>query len=74
LASPLPLLSPKGLYWAMSRAFIRIGSWFSTGLKTGITTGFDSGSTLDYVYENDARGETHLGRMIDRTFLDAIGW
>ncbi|RWD03290.1 MAG: alpha/beta fold hydrolase [Mesorhizobium sp.] len=74
LASPLPLLSPKGLYWAMSRAFIRIGSWFSTGLKTGITTGFDSGSTLDYVYQNDARGETHLGRMIDRTFLDAIGW
>ncbi|MEP6565136.1 MAG: class I SAM-dependent methyltransferase family protein, partial [Mesorhizobium sp.] len=43
-------------------------------MKTGIATGFDSGSTLDYVYENDARGISPLGRMIDRTFLDAIGW
>ncbi|RWM85067.1 MAG: alpha/beta fold hydrolase [Mesorhizobium sp.] len=74
LASPLALLSPKGLYWAMSRASIRIGAWLSSGMKTGIATGFDSGSTLDYVYENQARGTGPLGRMIDRTFLDAIGW
>lgn len=74
LASPLALLSPKGLYWAMSRASIRIGAWLSSGMKTGIATGFDSGSTLDYVYENEARGTGPLGRMIDRTFLDAIGW
>lgn len=74
LASPLPLLSPKGLYWAMSRASIRMGAWLSTGMKTGIATGFDSGSTLDYVYENEARGISPIGRMIDRTFLDAIGW
>lgn len=74
LASPLPLLSPKGLYWAMSRASIRMGAWLSSGMKTGIATGFDSGSTLDYVYENEARGISPVGRMIDRTFLDAIGW
>ncbi|MER8508525.1 bifunctional alpha/beta hydrolase/class I SAM-dependent methyltransferase [Mesorhizobium sp. M0199] len=74
LASPLPLLSPKGLYWATSRASIRMGAWLSSGMKTGIATGFDSGSTLDYVYENDARGIGPAGRMIDRTFLDAIGW
>ncbi|UVK41682.1 bifunctional alpha/beta hydrolase/class I SAM-dependent methyltransferase [Mesorhizobium sp. AR10] len=74
LASPLSLLSPKGLYWAMSRASIRTGAWLSPGMKTGIVTGFDSGSTLDYVYENEARGIGFVGRMIDRTFLDAIGW
>ncbi|MER8863177.1 bifunctional alpha/beta hydrolase/class I SAM-dependent methyltransferase [Mesorhizobium sp. M0751] len=74
LASPLPLLSPRGLYWAMSRASIRMGAWLSSGMKTGIATGFDSGSTLDYVYENEARGISPIGRMIDRTFLDAIGW
>ncbi|SJM30635.1 bifunctional alpha/beta hydrolase/class I SAM-dependent methyltransferase [Mesorhizobium delmotii] len=74
LASPLAPLSPKGLYWAMSRASIRMGAWLSSGMKTGIATGFDSGSTLDYVYENQARGTGPLGRMIDRTFLDAIGW
>ncbi|MER9598399.1 bifunctional alpha/beta hydrolase/class I SAM-dependent methyltransferase [Mesorhizobium sp. M0244] len=74
LASPLPLLSPRGLYWAMSRASIRMGAWLSSGMNTGIATGFDSGSTLDYVYENEARGISPVGRMIDRTFLDAIGW
>ncbi|MER9894768.1 bifunctional alpha/beta hydrolase/class I SAM-dependent methyltransferase [Mesorhizobium sp. M0119] len=74
LASPLPLLSLRGLYWAMSRASIRMGAWLSSGMKTGIVTGFDSGSTLDYVYENEARGISPMGRMIDRTFLDAIGW
>ncbi|MER9419979.1 bifunctional alpha/beta hydrolase/class I SAM-dependent methyltransferase [Mesorhizobium sp. M0306] len=74
LASPLPLLSLRGLYWAMSRASIRMGAWLSSGMKTGIATGFDSGSTLDYVYENEARGISPIGRMIDRTFLDAIGW
>ncbi|MER8726044.1 bifunctional alpha/beta hydrolase/class I SAM-dependent methyltransferase [Mesorhizobium sp. M1027] len=74
LTSPLPLLSLWGLYWAMSRASIRMGAWLSSGMKTGIVTGFDSGSTLDYVYENEARGISPIGRMIDRTFLDAIGW
>lgn len=74
LASPLDLLSPKGLYWAFSRASIRMGAWVSSGMKAGVTTGFDSGSTLDYVYENEARGLTPLGRFVDRIFLEAIGW
>lgn len=74
LASPLALMSPKGLYWAFSRASIRMGAWVSQGMKAGVTTGFDSGSTLDYVYENKARGLTPLGRVVDRIFLEAIGW
>ena len=74
LASPLDVLSPRGLYWAFSRASIRMGAWVSSGMKAGVTTGFDSGSTLDYVYENEARGLTPLGRFVDRIFLEAIGW
>ncbi len=74
LASPLPLLSPKGLYWAMSRGFIRLGGMFSKGIGIGVKTGFDSGSTLDYVYENEPRGLGPIGRMVDKTFLEAIGW
>jgi alpha-beta hydrolase superfamily lysophospholipase len=74
LASPLETFSPKGLYWAVSRASIKLGSWFSSGLKTGVKTGFDSGSTLDYVYENRARGIGSVGGAVDRIFLDAIGW
>ncbi|GAA4160001.1 bifunctional alpha/beta hydrolase/class I SAM-dependent methyltransferase [Shinella granuli] len=74
LATPLSLLSPRGLYWALTRASIRLGGLFSGGIETGLRTGFDSGSTLDYVYEDEARGLGPGGRLIDRQFLDAIGW
>jgi ubiquinone/menaquinone biosynthesis C-methylase UbiE len=46
----------------------------SAGVRLGWRTGFDSGMTLDYVYENRARGLTPLGRFIDRAFLGSIGW
>jgi alpha-beta hydrolase superfamily lysophospholipase/SAM-dependent methyltransferase len=74
LATPLSLLSPRGLYWALTRVSIRLGGLFSRGIETGVRTGFDSGSTLDYVYEDEARGLGPGGRLIDRQFLDAIGW
>nr|WP_298094059.1 bifunctional alpha/beta hydrolase/class I SAM-dependent methyltransferase [uncultured Shinella sp.] len=74
LATPLPLFSPRGAYWALTRASIRIGGLFSQGIATGVSTGFDSGSTLDYVYEDAPRGLGPGGRLIDRQFLDAIGW
>ena len=52
-----------------------MGAWLSSRHEDRrLPTGFDSGSTLDYVYENEARGAGPIGRMIDRTFLDAIGW
>ena len=74
LATPLPLLSPRGAYWAMTRASIKLGSLFSQGMKIGARTGFDSGSTLDYVYEHEPRGIGPVGKRIDRLFLEAIGW
>ena len=74
LATPLARLSPAGLYWALNRLSIRIAARFSDGIATGVATGFDSGSTLDYVYRNQAKGFGPLGRLIDRIFLEAIGW
>ena len=78
LKQPLPSLSAKNLYFAATRANIKFGSKMSQGLKLGVDTGFDSGSTLDYVYENKARSRSFLGgalgEMIDRTYLNAIGW
>jgi alpha-beta hydrolase superfamily lysophospholipase len=74
LATPLPLLSPRGLYWSFTRASMRVGGVFSKGIKVGHETGFDSGSMLDYVYENEARGASPIGRMIDRHYLNSIGW
>jgi alpha-beta hydrolase superfamily lysophospholipase/16S rRNA G966 N2-methylase RsmD len=74
LKKPLVKFSFKNMYFSATRANIAFGSKTSTGLKLGVDTGFDSGSTLDYVYENQARGKGLLGRFADRTYLDAIGW
>lgn len=74
LATPLPLLSPRGLYWALTRLQLKIGGLLSDGIRLGHETGFDSGSTLDYVYRNAPSGRGALGRFVDRTYLDAIGW
>ena len=62
------------LYWKMSRFWIRVGATLSTGMRISAATGFDSGSTLDYVYRNVAGGVTPLGKMVDRIYLDSIGW
>jgi len=74
LASPLPALSARGLYWAATRASLRLGGLLSEGVALGHATGFDSGSTLDYVYRDVARGQGPVGRAIDRNYLDSIGW
>jgi alpha-beta hydrolase superfamily lysophospholipase/phosphatidylglycerophosphate synthase len=74
LASPLPALAPRGLYWAAMRANMQLGGMLSEGIALGHRTGFDSGSTLDYVYRNEARGAGPLGRLIDRNYLNSIGW
>ncbi|HJQ57614.1 MAG TPA: bifunctional alpha/beta hydrolase/class I SAM-dependent methyltransferase [Vineibacter sp.] len=74
LATPLPASSARGLYWAMTRASMKIGGWLSRGIKLGHKTGFDSGSTLDYVYRNTPEGLGPLGRLADRAYLDSIGW
>ena len=74
LAAPLPPLSPKSLLYAATRLSMRTLGRLSAGIRLGLATGFDSGSTLDYVYRNRATGDTPLGRMIDRNYLDSVGW
>lgn len=46
----------------------------STGVRLGFETGFDSGSTLDYVYRNQPQGSSVLGRLIDKIYLNSVGW
>lgn len=74
LGKPLPWYTPRGAYWAFTRASLRLGGLLSRGIALGHATGFDSGSTLDYVYRDQARGVPLIGTMIDRTYLDSIGW
>ena len=74
LAAPLPRNSLRDLYWRMTRASMGLGKNLSDGVKLGFDTGFDSGSTLDYVYRNKPTGKGGLGRMIDTNYLNSIGW
>ncbi|MGH8080567.1 MAG: bifunctional alpha/beta hydrolase/class I SAM-dependent methyltransferase [Lysobacter sp.] len=74
LSWPPERWSLADLRWRFVRANLRFGGKLSEGLKLGLDTGFDSGSSLDYVYRDQARGSGPLGRMIDRNYLDAIGW
>jgi hypothetical protein len=46
----------------------------SKGIRTGYQYGFDSGMMLDYVYVNRSQGVLGVGRLIDRAYLNAVGW
>ena len=74
LRQPLPMLSLKGLSFSVQRLMMRTMGQMSEGIRVGLRTGFDSGESLDYVYRNEARGFPLIGQLIDRGYLDAIGW
>src|SRR5215471_12886095 len=74
LCRPLPALSPKAWNFALTRFSIKTGGRLADGIRLGLATGFDSGSTLDYVYRNKPCGITPIGTLIDWFYLNAIGW
>ncbi len=72
LRQPASLLK-AGFFGVQKIAMGTIGK-LSDGIRLGWATGFDSGQSLDYVYENRARGITPVGKAIDRCYLNAVGW
>jgi alpha-beta hydrolase superfamily lysophospholipase len=74
LSRPLPPWSPKAVQFSLTRMSMATGGRLSEGVRLGFETGFDSGSTLDYVYRNRPSGITPIGRLIDWSYLNAIGW
>ncbi len=74
LLEPLPILSPRRQYSAVLKVMLKTAGMLSQGIRIGWRTGFDSGESLDYVYEDKAQGITPLGRMLDRLYLNTIGW
>ncbi|MWP50110.1 hypothetical protein GQ592_10480 [Gilliamella sp. Lep-s21] len=64
----------KPLYWKFIKASLAYASRLSDGIKLGMTMGFDSGSSLDYVYRNEPSGTSKLGRFLDYIYLQSIGW
>ena len=68
------LCSPGNGLFAVTRLGLKTVGCLSAGVRLGWEAGFDSGRTLDYVYENRPRGITPLGKAIDRAYLSSIGW
>ena len=60
--------------WAVMRGLLATFGRMSKGIRTGYTYGFDSGSMLDYIYVNKAHGLIGVGALIDRLYLNAVGW
>ncbi len=74
LLQPLPLFSLRRFEFALQRLAMKTVGRLSDGIRLGWKVGFDSGAMLDYVYENQPRGITPLGRWIDKQYLESIGW
>lgn len=74
LGSALTPLSPRWFNFKIQRLALKTLGRLSQGVRLGLATGFDSGQTLDYVYENRPRGGSFIGRGIDRAYLGSIGW
>jgi alpha-beta hydrolase superfamily lysophospholipase/SAM-dependent methyltransferase len=68
------LCRPGNPVFGLTRFGLKTAGRLSRGIRLGWECGFDSGRTLDYVYENKPRGWTPLGRAFDRAYLNSIGW
>ncbi len=68
------LCRPGNPLFGLTRFMMKTAGRLSRGIQLGWEAGFDSGRTLDYVYENRPQGLTPLGRAIDRSYLGSIGW
>jgi len=68
------LRRPGGRRFTPVRWLMKGPGRLSQGIDLGWKHGYDSGVMLDYIYENRAQGVTPLGRLIDRGYLNAIGW
>jgi len=64
----------KRAYFKMATAIMKTIGKLSDGIKLGWETGFDSGSTLDYVYRNEPSGKCLIGKLIDKEYLNSAGW
>jgi len=62
------------VYYAGYRLLLKKIGKFSYGVLTGLKYGFDSGVSLDYIYCNTTTGDNWLGKLIDKFYLNSVGW
>jgi SAM-dependent methyltransferase len=74
LSKPLTIFSYKWFKWGLVRFFLGTIGRLSQGIRVGFKHGFDSGTMLDYVYENKPQGLFFIGKAIDKVYLNGPGW
>ncbi|MCX8131782.1 MAG: class I SAM-dependent methyltransferase family protein [Clostridia bacterium] len=57
-----------------SKIFYHTIGRLSTGVNMTLKEGLTAGKVLDYIYENEPRGKTFIGRKIDKNYLNHVGW
>src|SRR5437867_459585 len=60
--------------FGVARAGLKLALRLSHGIEIGWRSGFDSGLSLDYVYKNEPGGSGVFGRLIDKSYLNSVGW
>jgi len=70
-AAILPNLNPtfKVTKWLMQT----LGR-SSNAIKIGLDAGFDSGESLDCVYQNTPKGSNAFGKFVDKVYLSSPAW
>jgi SAM-dependent methyltransferase len=74
LLRPLPAWHPKAWYYGLLSLLLKTAGRLSNGIRVGFQYGFDSGVMLEYVYRNQPKGITPLGKLIDWCYLNSQGW
>lgn len=64
----------KQVYYKVYRYLLEKIGRYSNGISIGLNYGFDSGVSLDYVYRNQSSGTNWVGKLVDRVYLNSIGW
>ena len=69
LQEPLPWYQPKKYYYELISLFLRTIGQLSDGIRIGYSQGFDSGTVMNYIYENRPHGRFYIGKTLDAAFL-----
>ncbi len=64
----------RKLNYLVQRKMMHTLGHMSDGMSIGLKYGFDSGVTLDYVYKNEPNGKNGFGKLVDKNYLNSIGW
>ena len=67
-------IKPFNPSFAITRFAMQKFGHVSQAISAGLEHGFDSGSSLDKVYDNTPSGRGAVGRAIDKFYLNNIGW